>query len=69
MTKQQRDALNRLRAMRDAGELHVSVSASGHAYISTGIHTTVLARLRRAGLITCSDVYLHGKTSADLTVK
>jgi hypothetical protein len=40
----------------------------GREYVATGINTRTLQNMRRLGLIACSSVFLHGVTTADLTV-
>jgi DNA-binding MarR family transcriptional regulator len=67
LTAQQMEALERLRAMRDASGL-VPVEVNGYLVIRTGLNTKTLARLKSKGLIRCENVWLNGNTSADLEI-
>jgi hypothetical protein len=62
LTKQQRAGLDKLKAAQPFAV------KPGTAVIVTGVNTTVLHYLRERGLISCSNIWLRGHVSADLTI-
>jgi len=65
MTKQQKAAIAKLRAMRDAGQL---VPSGKYRTIATGVNTSVLHGLHKLGVIKCRQIFLRGNCADDLQV-
>lgn len=64
LTTTQAAALEMLKAARP----FVPVMRDGALVIDTGINTTTLHSLRRAGAINVKAIFLNGRTTRDLTI-